>query len=64
MWKFIENFRHSERGAVTVDWIVLTAAIIGLAVAVFSALSTSAPVKENTAPYLHHLSNGGVSAER
>lgn len=42
MRKLIRTFRHSESSAVTVDWIVLTAAVIGLAVAVFTAASSGA----------------------
>jgi len=33
MIKFIKNFRNDEDGAVTVDWVVLTAAVVGLGVA-------------------------------
>ena len=33
MINFIKNFRNDEDGAVTVDWVVLTAAIVGLGVA-------------------------------
>ena len=32
MLKIIEKFRRNESGAVTVDWVVLTAAVVGLAV--------------------------------
>ena len=28
MMKFIKNFRKDEAGAVTVDWVVLTAAVV------------------------------------
>ncbi len=38
MIKFIKNFRNDEDGAVTVDWVVLTAAVVGLAVAAYSAI--------------------------
>lgn len=31
MIKFIKNFRKDENGAVTVDWVVLTAAVVALA---------------------------------
>ena len=31
MMKFIKNFRKDEDGAVTVDWVVLTAAVVALA---------------------------------
>ncbi|SMO80524.1 Flp pilus assembly protein, pilin Flp [Thalassovita litoralis] len=41
MIKFIKNFRNDEDGAVTVDWVVLTAAVVGLAIAAFSAVETS-----------------------
>ena len=34
MLNFIKNFRNDEDGAVTVDWVVLTAAVVALAVAV------------------------------
>ena len=35
----IENFASDESGAVTVDWVVLTAAIVGLGIAVLSSVS-------------------------
>ncbi len=34
-----KNFRKDEDGAVTVDWVVLTAAIVGLGIAVVTAVS-------------------------
>jgi Flp pilus assembly pilin Flp len=43
--KFILNmkrFSRDEDGAVTVDWVVLTAAIVGLAIAAFSAVGDAA----------------------
>ena len=33
MIKFFKNFNKDEDGAVTVDWVVLTAAVVGLGVA-------------------------------
>lgn len=39
MIKFIKNFRKDEDGAVTVDWVVLTAAVVGLAVAGVATVS-------------------------
>jgi len=42
MTKFIKNFRKDEDGAVTVDWVVLTAAVVGLAVAAYSSIETGA----------------------
>ena len=40
MMKFIKNFRKDENGAVTVDWVVLTAAVVGLAVAAYTSIET------------------------
>ena len=34
-----KNFRNDEDGAVTVDWVVLTAAVIGLGIAALTAVS-------------------------
>lgn len=42
MIKFFKNFRKDEDGAVTVDWVVLTAAVVGLAVAAYSSIETGA----------------------
>ena len=39
MLNFIKNFRADEDGAVTVDWVVLTAAIVGLGIAVYGVIS-------------------------
>jgi len=33
MIKFFKNFSKDEDGAVTVDWVVLTAAVVGLGIA-------------------------------
>ncbi|MEM7076207.1 MAG: hypothetical protein AAGA28_14210 [Pseudomonadota bacterium] len=33
MIKFFKNFAKDEDGAVTVDWVVLTAAVVGLGIA-------------------------------
>lgn len=35
----IKSFISSESGAVTVDWVVLTAALVGLGLAVMSVVS-------------------------
>ena len=40
MINFIKTFRNDEDGAVTVDWVVLTAAVVGLAIAAFTAIET------------------------
>ena len=42
MLNFIKNFRNDEDGAVTVDFVVLTAAIVVLGLAVGGAVSRGA----------------------
>ena len=39
LFKLVKTFRKDEDGAVTVDWVVLTAAIVGLGIAVMVAIS-------------------------
>ncbi|WP_324753740.1 hypothetical protein [Roseovarius sp. Pro17] len=41
MINFIKNFSADEDGAVTVDWVVLTAAVVGLGVAGVATVKTS-----------------------
>ncbi|KIN60275.1 Flp pilus assembly protein, pilin Flp [Sulfitobacter noctilucae] len=53
MMNFIKNFRKDEDGAVTVDWVVLTAAVVGLAVAAYSSIETGAStLTTNTGTFL------------
>ena len=42
MLDFIKTFRADEDGAVTVDWVVLTAAIVGLGIAVLASVRSGA----------------------
>lgn len=42
MMQLINRFRQNEDGAVTVDWVVLTAAIVGLGVAVIALVADGA----------------------
>ena len=42
MMKFVKNFTNDESGAVTVDWVVLTAAVVGLAIAAYGSISSGA----------------------
>ncbi len=39
LFNLIKTFRNDEDGAVTVDWVVLTAAIVGLGIAVLASVS-------------------------
>jgi Flp pilus assembly pilin Flp len=38
MCEYLKNFASNEDGAVTVDWVVLTAAVVGLSLALMSAI--------------------------
>ncbi|SFT00073.1 hypothetical protein SAMN04488040_2689 [Sulfitobacter marinus] len=59
MMKLIKNFKKNESGAVTVDWVVLTAAVVGLAVAAYSSIETGASnLTSNTATYLGAVKPG------
>jgi len=37
MQSFMDRFRAEDRGAVTVDWVVLTAAVVGLGLSAYAA---------------------------
>jgi len=41
MLNFCEKFRRDEDGAVTVDWVVLTAALVGIGVAVLGTVKSN-----------------------
>lgn len=59
MIKFIKNFRKDEDGAVTVDWVVLTAAVVGLAVAAYSSIRDGATgLTDSTATYMGNHTPG------
>ncbi len=42
MQEALANFIEAEDGAVTVDWVVLTGAIVGLGIAVISTVAQGA----------------------
>jgi Flp pilus assembly pilin Flp len=61
MIKFFKNFKKDEDGAVTVDWVVLTAAVVGLAVAAYSSIETGASdLTSKTASYMGGIAPGSV----
>ena len=41
LFKLAKTFANDESGAVTVDWVVLTAAIVGLGIAVMASVGQS-----------------------
>lgn len=53
MFKFLENFKKSEDGAITVDWVVLTAAVVGLgAGAVVGLNGETGTISDRTSEYM------------
>jgi hypothetical protein len=51
-----------EDGAVTVDWVVLTAAIVGLAILVITPVATETEsMTANTSDYIDGISVGFMS---
>jgi Flp pilus assembly pilin Flp len=56
MLNFLKTFRKDENGAVTVDWVVLTAAVVGMAIAAYSAI-------ENASDGLVTAAGGAVTGE-
>ena len=40
-FKITKRFKDDEDGAVTVDWVVLTAAVVGLGVAVLASVKSA-----------------------
>lgn len=42
MKRFLAKFRQNERGAVTVDWVVITAGVVALGIAVFALIGAEA----------------------
>lgn len=60
MRKTFIRFLEEECGAVTIDWVVLTAAVVALAVLVFSILdAASGGVGSGVKDYLSTLTVGG-----
>lgn len=47
MANFVEQFSEDESGAVTVEFIVLAAGIVGLAIAAFSVVETESQTLAN-----------------
>ena len=53
MMNFFNKFRKDENGAVTVDWVVLTAAVVALACAAYTSIETGADnLTESTGTFI------------
>tara|TARA_R110002072_G_scaffold300757_1_gene478887 strand:- start:82 stop:267 length:186 start_codon:yes stop_codon:yes gene_type:complete len=48
MFNFVKRFHTQDDGAITVDWVVLTAAIIGLALAIIATIGAGAVDHSNS----------------
>ena len=57
--EMFKNFVKSESGAVTVDWVVLTAAIVGLGLAVMAVVSGG--VQDLSQDIDNQLTSQGIS---
>ncbi len=63
MLNFIKNFRKDENGAVTVDWVVLTAAVVGLGLAAYNSIeSASETLTGNTEAFMDGIDVGNTTA--
>ncbi|WP_050929856.1 hypothetical protein [Aestuariivita boseongensis] len=64
MLNFIKNFRKDEDGAVTVDWVVLTAAVVALGGAAYASIETGAEtITGNIATALNVTPDTGLGGE-
>ena len=59
-FKFARKIRNEEDGAVTVDWVVLTAAVVGLGAAALSLVRTETETLTNE--IAGYLSSATVSS--
>ena len=58
---FLKAFRDDESGEMTVDWVVLTAAVVGLGIAVLASVSTGTHgPSENVSKYLSQSGKPGA----
>ena len=53
MKRFLLRFRKNENGAISVEWVVLTAAMVGFLLAIMSTLGADAKQKaRDTSSYI------------
>lgn len=60
MMNFIKNFRNDEDGAVTVDWVVLTAAVVALAAAAYGSIESGVTTLSTATETAITTSTGGT----
>ena len=59
LFRVTKTFQEDEAGAVTVDWVVLTAAVVGLGVAALAAIKSG--TASLTSQISQHLANQSIS---
>ena len=59
-FKLFKKFEEAEDGAVTVDWVVLTAAVVGLGVAALAAIKSGTGQLSTTIN--NHLASQTISS--
>ena len=60
--EILKSFRSSEEGAITVDWVVLTAAVVGMAALALAPIAfETESVTEDTAAYISGVEVGFMS---
>jgi Flp pilus assembly pilin Flp len=59
LFEMFRRFREDEAGAVTVDWVVLTAAIVGFAIAVLATVQGG--MEDLGTAISDSMSNAGVA---
>lgn len=56
----VKSFFYNDTGAVTVEWLVLTATLVGLIILLLSTLETAAlSAAASTATKMHTVRSGG-----
>ena len=60
MTRIFKKYRRDESGAVTVDWVVLTAALVGLGVGVIAVIAQGAT--DTSTGLGAHLSNQSIQS--
>jgi len=59
MWVTLKRYEENELGAITVDWVILTAALVGIAVAVMFVISSGLNAASNSSS--QNVSSAGSS---
>ena len=61
MLRCVKKFSSDEAGAVTIEWVVLTAGVIALGIAGYSAFKID--IDSSEIVFVHHSSDGNLPFE-